>query len=538
MAPLQSSQEPLLPQKYPEDLSNGRPKFPPQRGPRPARQIPWPEIFKQHISVLEGHLKMVDMVRKHTIEGSGNFRTICDMVDRTKQILHESKTVARTFVPPANHIEQVPLGSPSQSMYPGYSIEEHKHGEAAQRSGNHTAEAGRNGEEIKPQGVEYKAGKSKALSSLTLEQMRARKAAWNGNGNRSGSGSGSDSGPADATSMEPSTSRKKVRFSDVSQDASKPEGQMFFMDSEPTPVDLPTTLNPSHKRKEPSSDLESQPRSESVEAKAPKKAKKSHTHHPIDMDDVKKDAQAMEGSTKDTSEQVAPEVQIEYEDISAEVEKRMKEKEEKRKHKDSLKEEKKRKRDSEASTAGAVEDTPTIEVEKPKKKKKKSRMSEDAGTVAEISPQTEPTTNGEEAIAANAEKPKKKKVKSSIESPIVANPDSFTEETKKSPAKKKQKKAKTLGDTTGSKDEIVAEAEPKSSTSPKRSLIDESKEPAEGEGSARKKKKAKTSKEVDALKEVSGKEKGEKRPAEVAEVGEDEGEGEGKKKKQKRRKST
>ncbi|KAL8859942.1 MAG: hypothetical protein Q9178_003490 [Gyalolechia marmorata] len=536
MAPLQRLQEPLLPPKYPEDSYNGRPKFPPKRGPRPARHIPWPEIFKHHISVLEGHLKMVDMVRKHTIEGSGDFRTICDMVDRTKQILHESKTVARTFVPPANHVEQVPLGSSSESMHPGYSIEEHKYGEAPQRSDNYAAEARRNGEETKPQGVEYKAGQSKALSSLTLEQIRARKAAWNGNDSRSRSAS--DSGPANATSAEPSTSRKKVRFSDMSQDASKRGGQMFFMDSEPTPVDLPTTLNPSHKRKEPSSDHESEPTSESVETKASKKAKKSHNHHPIDMDDTKKDAKAMKSSTKDTSEQAPQEVQIEYEDISAEVDKRMKEKEEKRKHKDSLREEKKRKRNSEASTTGAVEDTPIMDVEKPKKKKKKSRTSEDAGTVAEVSPNTEPATNGEEAIAAGAEKPKKKKAKSSIESPVVANPDSVTEDTEKSPARKKQRKAKTLGDTTGSKDEMVAKAEPKNSTSPKRSLVEESKEPAEGEGSARKKRKPKASKEVDALKEVSGKEKGEKRPAEVAEAGEVEGEGDTKRKKQKRRKST
>ena len=479
---------------------------------------------------------MVDMVRKHTIEGSGNFRTICDMINRTKQILHESRTVARTFVPPADHIKQIPLGSSPEAMYPGHPIKKQKHGEAAQRSGNHGAEARRNGEEIKPHDVEYGAGQSTAFSSLTLEQMRAKKAAQNGNRNRSGSSS--DSGLANATSMEPSTSRKKVRFSDVSQDAPKREGQMFFMDSEPTPVDLPTTLNPSHKRKEPSSDYETEPTSESVEAKASKKAKKRHSHRPIDMDDVEKDAQAMKGSTNDTAEPAPQEVQIEYEDISAEVDKRMKEKEEKRKHKDSLKEEKKRKRDSEASTAGAVEDTPMTEVEKPKKKKKKSRRSEDAGTVAEVSPETEPATNGEEAIAAHAEKPKKKRAKSSIESPIVTEPDSVTEETKNSPAKKKQKKAKTLGDTAGSKDEIVAEAEPKSSTSPKRSLIEESKEPAEGERSARNKKKAKTSKEADALKEVSRKEKGEKRPAEVAEVGEVEGEGEGKKKKQKRRKST
>lgn len=41
---------------------------------------------------------MVDMVRKHTVEGTGNHRQICDMLDRCKRMLYESKTLSRTFV--------------------------------------------------------------------------------------------------------------------------------------------------------------------------------------------------------------------------------------------------------------------------------------------------------------------------------------------------------------------------------------------------------------------------------------------------------
>lgn len=41
---------------------------------------------------------MIDMVRKHTIRGTGNHRTICDMLDRCKTMMYESKQISRTFV--------------------------------------------------------------------------------------------------------------------------------------------------------------------------------------------------------------------------------------------------------------------------------------------------------------------------------------------------------------------------------------------------------------------------------------------------------
>ena len=56
------------------------------------------QIFKHHISVVEGHRKMVDMVRKHTVEGTGNFRTIDQMFKRANEMLYMSKSLERSFV--------------------------------------------------------------------------------------------------------------------------------------------------------------------------------------------------------------------------------------------------------------------------------------------------------------------------------------------------------------------------------------------------------------------------------------------------------
>ena len=41
---------------------------------------------------------MIDMVRKHTVEGTGNYRTIMGCVDRAKEMLQVSKHSSRTFV--------------------------------------------------------------------------------------------------------------------------------------------------------------------------------------------------------------------------------------------------------------------------------------------------------------------------------------------------------------------------------------------------------------------------------------------------------
>lgn len=41
---------------------------------------------------------MIDMVRKHTVPGSGNWRTIVQMVERTQEMLKMARDVSRTFV--------------------------------------------------------------------------------------------------------------------------------------------------------------------------------------------------------------------------------------------------------------------------------------------------------------------------------------------------------------------------------------------------------------------------------------------------------
>ncbi|KAL8899173.1 MAG: hypothetical protein Q9192_001711 [Flavoplaca navasiana] len=538
MAPSQRASGPLQPQSFPQaqkfsnSSNGGRPKQPARKGPRPARHIPWPEIFKHHISLVEGHLKMIDMVRKHTVEGTGNYRTICEMIDHTKRILYESKTVARIFVPPNDHIEQVPLGSSSESMYPGYSIKEHKYGEAAERFGNYAAEAKRKGEEIKAEGVDYKLGQSKALSSLKLEQMRAKMAA------QKGGGSASESALADSTSTE-----KKVRFSDVSQETAKPEGQMFFMDSEPTPVDLPTALNTFRKRKE--SSLDAEPTPEPVEAQPSKKARRDHVGHVNEPHDANEGAKARDTTSQinDKPEQAAGNIQVEYEDISDEVEKRMQEKEEKRKRKDQPKEKKKRKRDSEGSTAGAVEGAATTEVEKPKKKKTKSKTTEDGDAVGRVSSKEDTAmADGDIIEGENAEpsgsvyKPKKKKkAKAPQDSSTLAKDglDSGESGEDSSKKKNKEKKAKASVDAASPAQNDAADA---NSSSTKRSLVEYSGEQAEGEESTSKKKKAKISKDASILDENAVQERGDKRPADVAEVGDVEDEGN--KKKQKKRKST
>jgi hypothetical protein len=85
-------------------------------GPRPARHIPWPEVcftlyiatnslilyfwklFKHHQSSLTGHLKMMDMVRKHCVPGTGNYEAAQTCVDRTHEMLRMFKEATRNFV--------------------------------------------------------------------------------------------------------------------------------------------------------------------------------------------------------------------------------------------------------------------------------------------------------------------------------------------------------------------------------------------------------------------------------------------------------
>ena len=131
--------------------------------------------------------------------------------------------------------------------------------------------------------------------------------------------------------------------------APTPEGDnpFFVIDTKPTPVNLPgITTQPVKRSASPPG---------STEAKKHKKAKKHHEGEMPKSEDAAK---------------------VEYEDISGEVDARMKEKEEKRRRKE---EKKKRKRESRGNQTEAAEvhttssDTPAagVEAEKPKTKKAK-----------------------------------------------------------------------------------------------------------------------------------------------------------------------
>ncbi|KAI4233479.1 MAG: hypothetical protein LQ352_008251 [Teloschistes flavicans] len=158
-------------------------------GPELERHIPWPAIFTHHVSNIEGHFRLLHMIREHTTEGSGNYRAMCGMIDRTNELLQQSKNVARSFVPSADQVDKVPLGFSSESTYPGYSSGDIKYGKASEKHGNHAADAQEKGmaaEEKgmaakekgmapKPEDAEYKIPQSKAHSRLTLAQMQALK---------------------------------------------------------------------------------------------------------------------------------------------------------------------------------------------------------------------------------------------------------------------------------------------------------------------------------------------------------------------------
>ncbi|KAL8824576.1 MAG: hypothetical protein Q9170_008115 [Blastenia crenularia] len=397
--------------------AKGHPK---RKGPQPARHIPWPEIFKHHISLIEGHLKMIDMVRKHTVEGTGNHRTISELVHKTKDMLWQSKNMARSFVPPAGQLEQVPLGSSSDTMYPGYSPGHFEYGKAAEEFGRYASEAKKLGKEVLPEGIDYKIGQSKGLGHMTLAQMRAAKGEGSGAG--SGSDTGDKAGPSGTTAVMGNGHK-----SDGAEDIQKAGDQMFFMDSNPTPVNLSGVATTSAKRKV---------LPEPVETNTSKKQKKKHS------------VQASEGNA---TEQPAEPVKVEFEDISNEVDTRMKEKEERRKQKQAAKDEKKRKRESAGSTTAVAEAASTTDAPKPKSKKPKNSEEKSQATADLVKKRSamdkEETVEGS-SVAVAAEKPKKKKAKVSQKSSVEGKKQkrNLVEEVTGDESANKSKKVKVSDD--------------------------------------------------------------------------------------------
>ncbi|KAL8695720.1 MAG: hypothetical protein Q9201_007976, partial [Fulgogasparrea decipioides] len=278
------------------------------------------------------------------------------MIDRTKEILHQSNSSARSFLPPPGQAGSVPLGSSSDSIYPGYSPAEVEYGKASKEYGNYVSEVKRKGENAKPEGLEYEVGQSKGHSRMTSAQIDEPVANFNG------------SVPTNGTKHD----------QDPARDASNASGQMFFTDTKPTPINTSNASAPSLKRKLSSESIETSTakkqkpnlsntlilppkRKKAPEPNGPAKTKKPKTKH------------AGPGPEANAAKEATEPITIEFEDISAEVDARMAAKEEKRKQRPAIHEEKKRKRESDGSAIAPADQTRsnTETAMKPKKKKAK-----------------------------------------------------------------------------------------------------------------------------------------------------------------------
>ncbi|KAL9037077.1 MAG: hypothetical protein Q9214_005857, partial [Letrouitia sp. 1 TL-2023] len=341
------------------------------RGPAPAKHIPWPEIFHRHMINLEGHMRMIQMVRKHTVEGTAEHRTICDLIDRTKEVIHISQRVAFHFVPPQRDFESDSLGSSSESMYHGNSPGDVEYGKATNKYGEFAARARAEGREIKPEGVEYVVGQSRGQTRKRARRMSENEALGN---------------PASSVNTtEPKTSIEtdatNIRKGDVraTDRALKEERPFFVIDTKPTPVHVSNHLIAHAKQ-----------RNEEQEPVATSVSKMAKRKHEGPLPEAPK-----------TNEQVLKNA-VEFEDISAEVDARMKNKEEMRVQK----EEKKAKEASEKTRSEAVLDSSEGKKRKDKKKHKRKRESEASNVI----------TSGN---ALEDEKPQKKKTKKAKEADLI-----------------------------------------------------------------------------------------------------------------------
>ncbi|KAH0536843.1 hypothetical protein FGG08_006305 [Glutinoglossum americanum] len=55
---------------------------------------PTTQIFEAHISVIEGHLRMLEMVQQHTVPRTENWDAITPMVERAREMVRHSKDAA------------------------------------------------------------------------------------------------------------------------------------------------------------------------------------------------------------------------------------------------------------------------------------------------------------------------------------------------------------------------------------------------------------------------------------------------------------
>ena len=293
-------------------------------------------------------------------------------------------------------------------MYPGYSPADHIYGEAAAEYGAMIAEARRQGKEIKsdPNGIEYVVGQSQLSAREQLEEVKKSFAAKKAQRN--------------ATSTEAERDQENGEpMEGVEQTADL--SQLFMVDANPTPVSALQNVaeNSSSKGKNKANDKAK--RSVSLledQANAVGEAPED-SHQPKRM----KTSKAEEAT-------IEPKPLVEEDDISAEVDRRLKEKEERRRRKM----EKKRKRESDSSQVERVEtaEEPVEETQiaKPDKKKhKKDKRAEEAKQAEPVVTEEEKhrkdkkkrrqriegEAKGEDGVVVENEKPKTKRKKESKE---------------------------------------------------------------------------------------------------------------------------
>lgn len=268
-------------------------------------------------------------------------------------------------------------------MYPGYSPADHEYGRAAQDYGLAVAAARREGIDFKPSedGPEYKTAQARGAKRITLAAMKAAKAAAEG-GSGSGTGSGLDTRFARGTSGGSAVDGRAAEVKSEDE-AGNVENPCFFIDTNPSPVNLPVMSYNATKRP-----TEGRSPPELVEQKKTKKAKTKHDGE-------------LPGSAA---------ANVELEDISQEVDARLREKEERRRRK----EEKKRKRLSEGST-GPVPEAATTEAVAQKPKKKKTKKVDGDTEGGEFAPKKWHSSDNEAAEDGGRSKKKRKKSKSKPE---------------------------------------------------------------------------------------------------------------------------
>lgn len=265
-------------------------------------------------------------------------------------------------------------------MYPGYSPADHEYGKAAEEYGRAAAKARAKGIDITHPDAEYNIGQAKGVKRKTLAGIREAKAAREA-ARVSGLGSASDGASRKEASM-PATTNGAISEEKAQEATPEDEQPAFFIDTNPTPVKLPGISNHPVKR--------SASPPEPMEGKKHKKAKKKH------------DGEIPKGEESHAAE---------FEDISGEVDARMKEKEEKRKQR----EEKKRKRLSEGDSATAA-DAPNAAGEIGKPKKKKPKKSDDEVLADRTaSKKRAGEDNGEAEDEDGTQKKKRKKSKETSE---------------------------------------------------------------------------------------------------------------------------